>query len=371
MHPLVCLVDPVGCATRTVAKATLGDLFGALTNWVLSSVAWLLHGTASVLSSAGEPGSVVRAASPEFEALTSVSPILLLVGLLVMTLQSLRHADSAALWRSFLAVAPACVLAIVAARPLATLLLQAVDQLCTTAGSTVSHGEVSVSRALVALSVTTTPGFGLLVLASLVVVGGVLLWCELIIRAVVLTLLIALVPVVIPLACIPAMRRVGWRLLETFVAVALSKFAIVVALALGLTELTGHGATTVVTGAVTLILAAATPFVILRLIPLIEISALHGVEGLRQRAVRAAMGAPHSPVGRVLSALTPEVVPPGAPERPEDWGIPMWEPGPDFEMPNYEGPPPPAPVGEPRVRKGHVAYYTDKGGPVVGWHFEE
>ena len=371
MHSLVCLVNPVACATRTVAKATLGDLFGALTSWVLSSVAWLLHGTEVVLSSAGEPGSVVRAASPEFLALMSVSPILLLVGLLITTLQSLRRGDGASLMRSFLAVAPACVFAIVAARPLARMLLQAVDQLCTTASSTVSHGEVSVSRALVALSVTTTPGFGLFVLASLVVIGGVLLWCELIIRAVVLTLLIALVPVVIPLVSIAALRRVGWRLLETFVAVALSKFVIVVALALGLSELTGHGATTVVTGAVTLILAATTPFVILRLIPLIESSALHGVEGLRQRATRAVAGAPHSPVGRALGALAPDVAPPAAPERAEDWGIPMWEPGPDFEMPNYEGPPPPAPVGKPRVRKGHVAYYTDKGGPVVGWHFEE
>lgn len=371
MHSFGCLINPVGCATRSVAKATLGDLFGALTNWVLSSVAWLLHGTEAVLSAAGEPTAVVRAASPEFLALATVSPVVLLIGLLVTTLQSLRHGDSAALWRSFLGSAPACVAAIFVARPLASLLLQAVDQLCTTAGSSVARGEVSLSHALVALSLATTPGFGLFVLASLVVVGGVLLWCELIIRAVVLTLLIALVPVVMPLIAIPALRRVGWRLVETFLVVALSKFFIVVALALGLSELTGHGASTVVTGAVTLMLASATPFVILRLIPHLETSALHGVEGLRQRATRAAMGAPSSPVGRAVSALAPAVAPPAAPERPEDWGIPMWEPGPDFEMPDYDGPPPPPPVGVPRLRRGHVAYYKDAGGPVVGWHFDE
>lgn len=371
MHSLLCLVNPVGCATQSLAKATLGDLFGALTSWVLSSVAWLLHATGLVLNSTGEPAAIVRAASPEFLTLATVSPILLLIGLLVSTLHSLRHGDSLALWRSFLGVAPACVIAIFVARPLAALLLEAVNQLCTTAGSTLAQGEVSVGRALTALSLASTPGFGLFVLALLVVVGGVLLWCELIVRAVVLTLLIVLVPVVMPLVAIPAMRRVAWRLAETFLAVALSKFLIVVTLALGLSELSGSGATTVITGAVTLMLASATPFVVLRLIPLVETSALHGVEGLRQRATRAVAGAPSSPAGMAVAALAPTVAPPSAPERPEDWGIPMWEPGPDFEMPDYDGPPPAAPVGEPLLRGGHAVYYSDEGGPVVGWHFDE
>jgi hypothetical protein len=342
-----------------------------MTSWVLSSVAWLLHATGVVLNSTGEPTAIIRAASPEFVTLATVSPVLLLIGLLVSALHSIRHGDSAALWRTFLGVAPASVFAIFAARPLAALVLDAVNQLCATAGRSLPQGEVSVSRALAALSVGPTPGFGLFVLASLVVVGGVLLWCELIIRAVVLTLLITLVPVVLPLVAIPAMRRVGWRLIETFVAVAVSKFLIVVTLALGLSELTGEGATTVITGAVTLMLASATPFVILRLIPFIETSALHSVEGLRQRATRAVVSAPQSPVGMAVAALAPDVTPPTAPERPEDWGIPMWEPGPDFEMPDFDGPPPPPPVGEPLLRRGHVAYYNDDGGPVVGWHFDE
>lgn len=371
MHSLVCLLNPIGCAATSVAKASLGDLFAALTSWVLSSVAWLLHTTASVLNSAGDPSAIVRAATPEFMTLAAVSPIVLLISLLISTLHSLRHGDATSLWRSFLGVAPACVFAIVAARPLAAVILEGVNQLCTAAASSVGRGELSLSRALAGLSLVSTPSFGLFVLSSLVVLGGVLLWCELIIRAVVLTLLLVLVPVVLPLVAIPAMRRVGWRLVETFLAVAMSKFLIVVTLALGLSELTGSGATTVITGAVTLILASAAPFVILRLIPLIETSALHGVEGLRQRATRAAMAAPSSPAGVALAALAPEVTPPTAPERPEDWGIPMWEPGPDFEMPDYDGPPVAPPVGEPRRRSGHVAYYNDAGGPVVGWHFDE
>jgi len=371
MHSLLCFLNPVGCATTSLAKASLGDLFGALTSWVLSSVSWLLRATGMVLNSAGEPASIARAATPEFMALATLSPVLLLISLLVSALHSLRHGDTVGLWRNFLGVAPACVFAVVAARPLASLFLEMVDQLCATAGSTVGTGERTVSHALTGLTTASTPGFALFVLAGLVVVGGVMLWCELVVRAVVLTLLIVLVPVIVPLAALPAMRRVGWRLAETFAAVALSKFLIVVTLALGLSELRGGGATTVITGAVTLALASLTPFVILRLIPLVEQSALHGVDGLRQRAVRAAVAAPSSPVGMAVAAMAPDVEVPSAPERPEDWGIPMWTPGPDIEMPPLDGEPPPAPVGEPRLRTGHVAYSTDDMGPVIGWHFDE
>ncbi|MBW4030036.1 MAG: hypothetical protein HIU57_05065 [Acidobacteria bacterium] len=371
MHSLLCLLNPVGCATTSLAKASLGDLFGALTGWVLSSVGWLLRTTATVLNATGEPASITRAATPEFLALASLSPVLLLISLLVSSLHSLRHGDLAALWRNFLGVAPACVFAVVAARPLASLFLRMVDQLCTTAASNVGTGERAVSHALAGLTVASTPGFALFLLAGLVVVGGLLLWCELVVRAVVLTLLIVLVPVIAPLAALPAMRRVGWRLAETFAAVALSKFLIVVTLALGLGELSGGGATTVITGAVTLALASLTPFVVLRLIPLVEQSALHGVEGLRQRATRAVAAAPSSPAGMAVAAMAPDVAMPPAPERAEDWGIPMWPPGPDIEMPPFDGEPPPPPVGEPRLRTGHVAYSSDDLGPVIGWHFDE
>ena len=47
-----------------------------------------------------------------------------MVGLLVATLQAVRHGDAASLWRVYLGVAPACVLAIFVARPIATLILE-------------------------------------------------------------------------------------------------------------------------------------------------------------------------------------------------------------------------------------------------------
>ncbi|MFI5035391.1 MAG: hypothetical protein ACHQFZ_04215 [Acidimicrobiales bacterium] len=370
MGRLLCVFSPITCAAKTVAKATLGDLFNALTGWILSSVQWLLDAAGHVLASAGDPETVVHAASGEYTTLIVLAAPLMLIGLLVTTLASLRHGDAAGLWRVYLGVAPACVLAIVVARPLATLILTAVDQLSSSAAVAVAARESNLAKDLLALP-STTPGFGLFLLAGAVVVGCALLWCELVLRTVVLAVLLVMVPVIAPLSTFPALRRIGWRFAETFLAVASSKFVIVLVLVLGLNELTGGSASQVVTGAVTLLLATATPFVVLRVVPFVEQSALHQLEGLRQRGSRAVQALPSSPVVAAARALAPEVEPPGPPERPEDLGLATFEGDGDLPLPPLEGDPPPPPVGQPRVRGGHVAYRTDEDGPIVGWHFDE
>ena len=370
MGSVFCIFSPVACAATSVAKATLGVLFSAFTSWVLGCVQWLLDAAGAVLTSASDPTTVTAAAQGEFRTLLVLAPPLLLVGLLVTTLGALRHGDSAALWRAYLGVAPACVAAVFLARPLATLMLEAVNQLSSAAAAGVATHESTLAHILMSMP-SSTPGFGLLLLGVAVIVGCLLLWCELVIRTVILAVLLVMVPVIVPLSVFPSMRRVGWRLAETFIAVAASKFFIVIVLALGLNELAGTSSMQVITGAVTMWLATATPFVLLRVIPFVEASALHNLDGLRQRASRAAQSLPSSPVVAAAAALLPDAPLPAPPERPADLGLPEWEGDGDLPLPPHGGTRPPAPVGEPRLRGGHVAYRLDEDGPVVGWHFDE
>jgi hypothetical protein len=218
---------------------------------------------------------------------------------------------------------------------------------------------------------SSTPGFGLFLLALGVVLGTWLLWCELLLRTVVLSLLLVLVPIIVPLSTFPSLRRLGWRLAETFLAVASSKLLIVIALTLGFNELEGSSASEVVVGAVTILLATCSPFVLLRLIPFVEQSALHNLEGVRKHFTQSVSALPSSPVVAAARSLLPESPMPTPTARPDDLGLGMWEPGPDIEFPDHEGPRPDAPVGTPILRGGHVAYRMDDVGPVVGWHFDE
>ncbi len=369
MSHLLCVFSPASCLTA-LGKSTFNDLFNALTSWILASVEWILNSVGSVLTSASEPSVVLSGAKSEFSSLLVASPVLMMLGLLVATLQALRHGDAPSLWRVYLGVAPACVAAIVLARPIATLMLEAVNQLSTSAAATVAQHETSLAKGLESLT-PTTPGFGVFLLAGVVVVGAMLLWFELIVRVVVLTLLLVLVPVVVPLATFPSLRRIGWRLAESFMTVAASKFIIVITLVLGLDELTGSSATEIIAGAVTLLFAAFTPYLVLRVVPIIEQSALHQFDGLRSRATRAVTSAPSSPAAQVIRSMTPDTPLPEPPAKGPDLGLDTWPGVPETPMPPTEGDRPSPPVGTPRRRGGHVVYQHDDMGPVVGWHFDE
>jgi hypothetical protein len=367
----LCILEPTSCISD-LGKSAFSEVFDAITEWIVGSVEFFLDAVGHVITSASEPSTVVNGANAEFNQLLLPAPVLMMIGLLVSTLSALRHGDSASLWRVYLGVTPACVAGIVLARPMATLILEAINQLSSNAATTVAAHEGVLGSALVGLT-PTTPGFAVFLMAIVVVIGTMLLWFELIVRTVVLTLLLVLVPVVVPLATFPSLRRLGWRLAETFVAVAASKLVIVVTLSLGLDELTGTSVSEIVTGAVTMLLATLTPFMVLRVVPLLEQSALHNFEGLRNRATRAVAGASTSPVARAAGAMKPGVSAPGAPTKGPDLGLDMWPGSGETPMPplDPEGPPPKPPVGTPRRRTGHAVVLEDKMGPVIGWHWDD
>ena len=365
-----CIFQPVNCVTHVVTSTVVSGFFNTMTEWILNSVGWFLTTAGGVLSASSEPSTIIRSATPEFNVLLNISPALLMLGLLVATLQAVRHGDAPSLWRVYLGVAPACVMGIFMARPFAALMLEMVNQLSSSASNIVVERQAELTSALTSVA-SVVPPFALFVLAVAIVVGSWLLWCELIVRAVVLTLLLVLVPVIVPLATFPAGRRLGWRLAESFLAVAVSKLLIVITLTLGFDELLGSSATQVITGALTLILACFSPFLLLKVIPFVETAALHNLEGVRSRLTKTVTNIPSSPLAQAARALTPEAPFSGPEERPEDLGLAMWEGGPETPMPDQTGNKLPPPIGTATPRGGHVAYRTDEMGPVVGWHFDE
>ncbi|HVB19397.1 MAG TPA: hypothetical protein VNE22_03840 [Acidimicrobiales bacterium] len=370
MSHLLCFFSPSGCVLTSIAKATFGDFFNALTGWIMASVQWLFSASGKILTSVSDPQLVMRASSSEYSSLETVSPALLLVGLLVGTIHALRLGEPARLWRDYFGVLPACVAGIFVARPLAQLLLEIVNQLCSSASSGVAGGERQLVVGLTALT-ASVPGFGLFVIASGLAVGTWLLWCELIVRNVVLALLIVSVPLVVPLALFASARRIAWRLLETFLAVAASKLVIVMTLNLGLAEVRDGSATAIVTGLVTLLLASASPFVLLRLLPVMEYSSLHALEGLRTRATRSAVSAGSSPLASAVDHLRPDVPAPEEGGRGEDLGLETWPGSPERGVPDYDGEPVAPPIGQAQALGGHRHVYSDDKGPVIGWHFDE
>ena len=90
MSSFLCYFS-LSCATSTIASASLNDFFNALTSWIISSVQWLLTSVLTVLDATSDPSTIVNAATSEYANLTSLAPLLLVLGLLVATLQALLH----------------------------------------------------------------------------------------------------------------------------------------------------------------------------------------------------------------------------------------------------------------------------------------
>lgn len=373
MGGLLCFLSPIGCAAGSIAKSTFSGLFNAVTGWMLGSLHWLLGIVSTALNATSDAGNITKAASGEFDSLLRLSPLVLLVGLLIATLQGIRRADSSVLWRLYLGVAPACVGGIFLARPLAHLLIEVVNQLSSGSVSQVARHTQLLEKSIATMP-SSTPGFGLFLLVTSLVGASFLLWCELVVRMSIMTLLLALVPIVLPLAVIPSLRRVALRLVETFSAVVVSKFLIVIALLVGFSEMAIGNATAAIVGAITMILAIFSPIVLLRIIPFLESSAALGLVGLRQRATAVAMNLPNSPIGKAAYYMQPiNDVDEGPPVMPEDFGIPEWDEVYDTEVPvidpDQKWDPPVLDNG--RVRRGHRVIKSDHMGPVIGWVWDD
>jgi hypothetical protein len=132
--------------------------------------------------------------------------------------------------------------------------------------------------------------------SGLVLLGALLTWVELVVRQGLVFLLVALSPMALAVRVWPAAAGLWRRFAELGVALIVSKFVIALALALGSDALAGsvdgsNGAslTAMTTGAGLMLVAALSPFVILRVIPGVE--GAMAAQGISRMPVRAAMTA--------------------------------------------------------------------------------
>jgi hypothetical protein len=187
-----------------------------------------------------------------------------------------------------------------------------------------------------------TPGAPQLVagvISLLLIVGAVLLWLEMVLRAAAVYIAAFFMPLALACYVWPATAGVAKRALELLSALILSKFVIVATLTLGLSALdvSAPPDSPVVGGAI-LLLAGFAPFCLLRLAPVVETAAIAHLEGMSRRparavarAARTGAAAPGSPVVMRLLAMTPQrraesqrpqaaaVVAQHIPDRPADY----------------------------------------------------
>jgi hypothetical protein len=226
-----------------------------------------------------------------------VAPLLLAATISAILRQDMRRLARA--WGVFL---PVSMLAGGAVIELTRTGLQVTDQFAASIQQLVLPNLQNILATDIALGIisTITDGPFAAALSFLVLLGALAIWLELVLRATAIELAVFFMPLALAGLVWPATAHWAKRLIEVLVALMLAKPMIVGALCLGGSALQGTSdASAAVNGVAILLMAAFAPMALLKLVPLVEVSAIAHLEGLSRRPFQAAERGMHRVMGAV------------------------------------------------------------------------
>lgn len=315
LGPLSTICVAANGIGSTVVSAGANDVLSAFSNWVVGGATWLLDQIGGVLSSTTSVDLGASWFGDHYRLMAGLAAVVVLPLLLGSVLQAIYRQNAGVLARSALVQLPLALVLTAVAVQLVQLSLGATDAL----SSAVSAGTganlqaalsnlANVLGALAASGDVAVPAFIVLLGALLVVAGSLLLWVELLVRAAAVYAAVLFLPMALASLVWPAVAHWCRRLVDTLIALVLSKFVIVAILSLAVSAVgagSGTSLASVLAGAALLLLAAFSPFTLLRLIPMIEAGAVHHLEGARHRVQQAFGSLPRSAASFALARLAP------------------------------------------------------------------
>jgi hypothetical protein len=290
--------DVVGAGVGLAADSVMGGVVG----WAANGAAWLITTIAEQVDRSTRPALGSAWFARRYAAMRNLAISLALLFLLAAITHAVLRQDLAMLARSCLIALPLALLLTFAAVTLVELGLALTDSLTDAAlrglGGDVKNSFADLGHVLAPPAPTPNPLPGLVLFLGsiLIAVLAIVVWIELVLREAAIYVAVAFLP--LALAAVTWPRTAHWarRLAEWITAIVLSKLAIAVSFAvagsmLGHARGGGGGLSAILGGCAVLLVAALSPWVLLRLIPFAEQAA-----GSLQRshvggAMRAAPGA--------------------------------------------------------------------------------
>ena len=287
-NPVGIVVDGVGGLLGGAAGFAFDQIAEGIANWVLDAVGFFVGGVLEFLRSAArvdvEAAWFSGPGSPYF-AVRNIAAALLVGFVFLGLLQGLLNGDAWGMVRRVAGGLPSAVLGMVVTTAVVSRLVELTDVL---SNAVLANSDDQALHFLSGFGVAVsgaTQGFAAVVIGLVVVLAALLLWVELMIRASLVYVLVAISPLGFAAMLWPSARGFLKRTVELLLAVILSKLIICICLAIGVAALGGAGSTgtggglaseaggsvgTLLVGAVLLGLAAFSPFIILKLVPVAE-----------------------------------------------------------------------------------------------------
>jgi len=319
-------LDPLCGAAASAGSSLVGsganDVLGAVSTWVVNGADWLLGQLGGALNATTSIDITASWFSAHYQVMVGLSAVVVLPMLLCAVIQAVYRQNAAIAVRSVLVQLPLALLLAAVAVQLVQLSLAVTDAMGSTVASSSGANLGSALSGLASALVNQTssdqqvPAFVVMLGGLLVAIGAFLLWVELLVRAAAVYVAVLFLPLGLASLVWPAVSHWCRRLVDTLVALVLSKFVIVAVLSLAVGALgsgTQNGFAAVLTGGALLLLASFSPFTLLRIIPAMEQGAIHQLEGARQRVQHAFGNAPRSAASFALRAARSESMDVGEP----------------------------------------------------------
>jgi hypothetical protein len=287
----------------------------AVTSWVADGAAWLVGEAGKLIDATTTPVLSAPWFTGQYRTMAGLAAVFALPLLLLSVLQGVLRRDSALIVRAAFVQLPAAFLLTAGAVVIVGLFVGLTDQMCSTVARSVGSDAktffAGVGKSLVTLGAGSGTGpviplFAVFLGGLIAAVGAFFVWIELLIRSAAIYVAVLFLPFTFVAMVWPHTARWCRRLVELLFAIVFAKFAIVAIMALAAAGLlsagTGQGFQGVLAGTALMLLAAFSPFALLRLIPLVE-SAAH--TGSRSGAGASASAASPPPSAAAAATNAP------------------------------------------------------------------
>ncbi|MGO9959726.1 MAG: hypothetical protein ACLP50_27740 [Solirubrobacteraceae bacterium] len=268
-----------GGVTTTVAKAAGMAAIGAAVAAVATGAGYALTATAKVIGATTRPDLASTWFSASYWRMAAVSALLTLPFLFAAAVQAIMRSDLLMLVRAAFGYLPLGLLAVGIAAPVTMLMLAGTDEMSALVSSAAGQdGGLFLEHAGALAGLvggSTSSLFVAFLVGLLTIAAAIALWVELLIRDAAVYVIVLMLPLFFAALVWPARRIWAIRAIETLVALILSKFVIVAVLALGgaaLGQSTIPGIAGSAVGVTLVVLAAFSPWALLRLMPLHDIA---------------------------------------------------------------------------------------------------
>lgn len=297
-------------------KAAGDEVMKGITTWVGNGAAWLVGQAGKLIDETTTP----RIESPwfmrQYGTMGALAAIFALPLLLLSVLQGVLRHDGGVIVRAAFVQLPLAFVLTAMAVTVVQLFLQLTDamsaQVAASVGNDAKEFFKDTGKSLGSVMAATggtnpLPLFAVFLGALVAAAGAFFVWIELLIRSAAIYVAVLFLPFTFVAMIWPATARWCRRLIEVLIAIILSKFVIVAIMALAAAGLGQSRADDafqgVLAGAALMLLAAFSPFALLKLIPLAE-AAVHSA-GARSGAgssTLAPIASPSMVMRRVMDA---------------------------------------------------------------------